>query len=83
MVFRKKQLFFFASDRGIPRPSNPHFSHTETGGLRKGAKTRGLTDVSARRCAGTVFGEGWRAPWDTFVSPQVFADHSGGGGVTL
>jgi len=23
------------------------------------------------------------APWDTFVRPQVFAQHSGGGGVTL
>jgi hypothetical protein len=70
-------------DRNQTEGGSPHFPHTETEGFRKGAKTRGLTDVSTRRCDDTVFGEGWRAPWDTFVSPQVFADHSGGGGVTL
>ena len=58
-----------------------HFSHRESEGFRKGAKTRGLTDVSTRRCADTVFGEGDARLGTHSFSPQVFADHSGGGGV--
>ena len=58
-----------------------HFSHTETETFRKEVKRRGLTDASTRRCASTVFDEGWRAPWDTFVRPQAFAHHSNGGGM--
>jgi hypothetical protein len=53
----------------------PHLA----GVCSKGAKTGGQTDASARRRADTVLGEGWGAPWDAFVSPLVFAEHSGGG----
>ena len=55
-------------------PLVPHFSHTETEAFRKGAKTRGLTDVSTRRCDDTVFGEGCARLGTHSFSSQVFAE---------
>ena len=44
---------------------------------------RGQTDASTRRCGGMTIDERGRAPWDAFVWPRVFAQHSGGEGETL
>jgi hypothetical protein len=43
---------------GVSARARPRLYHPESEGLRIRVKTRGLTDVSARRCADTVFGEG-------------------------
>src|SRR5208283_19378 len=50
-------------------------SHRGNGGAaRTGRKPRGQTELSARRRATHCFFELGCAPWDSFVSPQVFAD---------
>jgi hypothetical protein len=49
-------------------------SHRGTDGVpQTGRKPRGQTELSARRRATHCFLERGCAPWDSFVSPQVFA----------